>query len=115
MTATRTLSGAAGIAGIGHTEYSRRSGRSELQLAVEAIQHALADAGLTPADVDGIVKFRDDSSSEWDLQRALGIPRLRYHAQISYGGQSGPACVGQATAAIAGGLARVVVAFRALN
>ena len=38
----RTLSGAAAIAGIGQTEFSKESGRSELQLSVEAVQHALA-------------------------------------------------------------------------
>ena len=41
------LSGAAAIAGIGATEFSKESGRSELQLSVEAVQHALADCGLT--------------------------------------------------------------------
>lgn len=101
--------------GIGQTEFSRRSGRSELQLAAEAILAALGDAGLKPSDVDGIIKYRDDSSSEWDLIRALGIPRLRYHAQLAYGGQSGPGCVAQAAAAIEAGLATVVVVFRALN
>ena len=50
-----TLSGAAAIAGIGATEFSKESGRSELQLSAEATLHALADAGLTPADVDGLV------------------------------------------------------------
>ena len=115
MTAERTLSRAAGIVGIGQTEYSRRSGRSELQLAVESITTALSDAGLTTADVDGIVKFTDDSSSEAELIRTLGIPRLRFHAQVGYGGQAGPALVGHAAAAIAGGYARVVVAFRSLN
>ncbi len=49
---SRSLSGAAAIVGIGATEFSKASGRSELQLSVEAVQHALADCGLTPADVD---------------------------------------------------------------
>ena len=34
----RTLSGLAAIAGIGQTEFSKESGRSELQLSVEAVQ-----------------------------------------------------------------------------
>ena len=37
------------IAGIGQTEFSKESGRSELQLAAEASRAAIADAGLTPA------------------------------------------------------------------
>ena len=40
------------IAGIGQTEFSKESGRSELQLACESVKAALDDCGLTPADVD---------------------------------------------------------------
>ena len=46
------LSGKAAIAGIGATEFSKNSGRSELRLAVEAALAALADAGIDPAEVD---------------------------------------------------------------
>ena len=53
MTAAAALPAAA-IAGIGATEFSKDSGRSELKLAVEAARAALDDAGLTPADVDGM-------------------------------------------------------------
>ena len=38
------------IVGIGATEFSKDSGRSELRLAVEAVEAAIADAGLEPAD-----------------------------------------------------------------
>ena len=51
------LSGKTAIAGIGATEFSKDSGRSEMQLGVEAISAALADAGLRPADVDGIATY----------------------------------------------------------
>ena len=44
MTATRT--GQTAIAGIGQTEFSKESGRSELQLACEAVKAAIDDAGL---------------------------------------------------------------------
>ena len=43
------------IAGIGATEFSKNSGRSELQLAAEATAAALAEAGLAPSEVDGLV------------------------------------------------------------
>jgi len=46
------LSGKAAIVGIGATDFSKNSGRSELRLASEAVLDALDDAGLTPADVD---------------------------------------------------------------
>ncbi len=66
------LSGAAAIAGIGATEFSKDSGRSELKLAVEAVRNALDDAGLTPADVDGLVTFSMDANAEIAVARELG-------------------------------------------
>ncbi len=45
------------LPGVGFTEYSLDSGRSILALAVEACQKAMADAGLQPKDVDGILEF----------------------------------------------------------
>ena len=49
---SRTLRNRAAIAGIGQTEFSKASGRSELQLACEATRAALDDAGIHPRDVD---------------------------------------------------------------
>ena len=66
------FSGRAAIAGIGATEFSKESGRSELQLAVEATQAALEDAGLSPSDVDGMVTFTMDTNPEIELARMLG-------------------------------------------
>jgi acetyl-CoA acetyltransferase len=54
----------AAIAGIGQTEFSKNSGRSELQLAAEASKAALDDAGIHPADVDGMITFTLDPSDE---------------------------------------------------
>ena len=68
-----SLSGKAAIAGIGATEFSKESGRSELQLSVEAVRAALADCGLTPQDVDGLTTFTMDTSSEIAVARELGI------------------------------------------
>ena len=68
-----SFSGAASIAGIGATEFSKESGRSELQLSCEATLAALADAGLAPADVDGLVTFTMDSSSE--IAFAISVAR----------------------------------------
>ena len=70
------LRGRAAIAGIGQTEFSKESGRSELRLACEAAKAALDDAGLSPRDVDGLVTFTMDSSEEAEVARNLGIPRL---------------------------------------
>lgn len=48
-----SLSGKAAIVGIGATEFSKESGRSELQLSVEATRAALKDAGLAPPTSTG--------------------------------------------------------------
>jgi acetyl-CoA acetyltransferase len=110
-----SLSGKAAIVGIGATEFSKESGRSELQLSVEAVQAALADAGLTPADVDGFTTFTMDTSSEIAVARELGIPELRFFSRINYGGGAACATVQQAAMAVATGVADVVVAYRGFN
>ncbi len=103
------------IAGIGQTEFSKASGRSELQLACEAVKSALDDAGLTPADVDGLVTFTLDSSEETEVARNLGIPRLSVFTRVPYGGGAAAGTVAQAAFAIAAGAAEVVVCYRAFN
>ena len=111
----RTLSGQAAIVGIGATEFSKASGRSELQLSVEAVQHALADCGLSVADVDGLTTFTMDTSSEIALARELGIEELRFFSRINYGGGAACATMQQAAMAVATGVADVVVAYRGFN
>ena len=106
------LSRQAAIVGIGATEFSKESGRSELQLSVEAVQHALADCGLSPADVDGFTTFTMDTSSEIALARELGCGELRFFSRISFGGGGACATVQQAAMAVATGVADVVVACR---
>lgn len=58
------LSGAAAIVGIGSTEFSKNSGRTELQLACEAIVAALADAGIDPSEVDGLSTYTSETNGE---------------------------------------------------
>jgi acetyl-CoA acetyltransferase len=109
------ISGTAAIVGIGATEFSKDSGRSELRLAVEAVRAALADAGLAPSDVDGMVTFTMDGTAEIALARELGAGELRFFSQVGYGGGAACAVVQQALLAIGAGLADVVVCYRALN
>lgn len=104
------------IVGIGHTEYSRDSGRSEMKLACEAIGAAIADAGLKPSDIDGIAKYTMDNNDPIEIARNLGIPWLRYFGEVAYGGGGGPVgSVLLAAMAVATGQAKAVVAFRAMN
>ena len=109
------LSGRTAIAGIGATEFSKDSGRSELRLAAEAVRAALDDAGLRPGDVDGLVTFSMDNNSEIAVARELGIPSLTFFSRIQYGGGAACATVQQAALAIAAGVADVVVCYRAFN
>lgn len=105
----------ASILGIGQTEFSTNSGRSELRLALEAIVAAIADAGLETGDIDGFVRYTWDHSTEATLTHALGLPNVRYYGEVEYGGVNCCAAVGQAAAAINAGLASCVVVYRALN
>ena len=111
-----TIKDRCAIVGIGETEYSRNSGRSELALAVEAIKKAVDDAGLSIRDVDGLAKYSIDTSGSHDaVATALGIPDLRYSGEVGGGGSAGAAVVGHAAAAILAGLASTVVCYRAMN
>jgi acetyl-CoA acetyltransferase len=105
----------AAIVGIGQTEFSKGAGRSETQLASEAIVAALNDAGLTTADVDGLVSYTIDPVEETELVRALGIPEIGFSSRVPYGGAGSQGVLLHATAAISSGAARVVVAYRAVK
>ena len=109
------LSGKAAIVGIGATDFSKDSGRSELRLAAEAVQDALDDAGLTAADVDGLTTFTMDTNTEVAVARAAGIGELKFFSKVHYGGGAACAIVQQAAMAVATGVADVVVAYRAFN
>jgi len=76
---------------------------------------ALDDAGLSPKDVDGTVKYSLENTFEHDVARNLGIPNLRYFGDVAYGGGAGCAAVGHAAMAIATGVAETVVVWRARN
>ena len=103
------------IAGIGQTEFSKASGRSELQLAAEASLAAITDAGMTPADIDGMVTFTLDSNDELLLMRCLGIPELRYWSRTPHGGAGAHTTVQHASLAVRGGAAKAVLVYRAFN
>ena len=105
----------AAIVGIGQTEFSKASGRSELQLACEAVRAAIADAGLQPSDVDGLVTFLQDANDELGVMRGVGIPHLRWTSRTPFGGGGASATIEHAAAAVASGAADVVVVYRAFN
>lgn len=115
MTAGSELRDKAVVAGIGETEYSKASGRTELALACEAIRTAADDAGVPIGEIDGLVRYDMDAVDEVALTSHLGLRNLRWMSHTGYGGTGGNAVVVHAAAAIAAGLATTVVCYRALN
>lgn len=109
------LRDATAIVGIGQTEFSKSSGRSELQLAAEAVRAALADAGIEPHEVDGLTTFTMDTNDEIEVARAVGLGDLKFFARTPYGGGAAIGVVLHAVMAVATGVAECVVVYRAFN
>ncbi|GAA3474731.1 thiolase C-terminal domain-containing protein [Nonomuraea roseola] len=104
------------IAGIGMTPLTRASGKTELELAVEAARLACADAGLDPRELDAVLSYHlNDSAPVVQVARALRIDRLGWHNDISGGGTQAASILGDAAMLIGAGLARHVLIYRALN
>ncbi len=106
------------IAGVGQTEFKRHGGimdRSQFQVAAEAVLAALADAGMTPDDVDGFASFSNDANEAALMQVALGVPQMRWSSMV-WGGGGGGSCaaIAQAAAAVQAGHAQTVVVYRGL-
>ena len=110
-----TLKDEAAIAGIGQTKYTKNSGVSELSLACEAVSNAIDDAGIEPQEVDGLVTFLMDSSDEVEVARTVGLGDLDLLSRVAYGGGAAVPLVHQAAMAVATGVCKNVVVYRALN
>jgi acetyl-CoA acetyltransferase len=115
MTERNELSEVAAVCGIGATEFSKESGRSELRLACEAVEAAIDDAGIRPEQVDGMVTFTLDTNPEIEIARNLGIGDLSFFSRIHHGGGAACATVQQAALAVHAGVADYVVCYRAFN
>ena len=101
--------GACSITGIGTTDFSRSSGRSDLTLATQAALAAIDDAGLGAGDIDGVVRCDSDHVRHTDLAEVLGIDRLTYWGECGPGGVAPCAMIGQAIGAILSGQATNVL------
>jgi acetyl-CoA acetyltransferase len=104
-----------GIVGVGETEYSRASARTTRAMAVEAIRKAILDAGLTAADVDGMLDYQGgDSTLANSVASDLGI-RFNFYMDVMGGGSSTEALVGLAMGAIEAGMCNTVAIYRSMN
>jgi 3-oxoacyl-[acyl-carrier-protein] synthase III len=56
------------IVGVGETTYTRSSGRTTRAMATWALRNAIADAGLAPKDVDGMLSYSSYTDSTFCMQ-----------------------------------------------
>jgi acetyl-CoA acetyltransferase len=107
----------AAIAGVGYTPFSAEAGCSVLELAAQACQAALDDAGLPPAEVDGLGSFMvmQDSVPCQAVATTLGLGQLQLSLDLDLGGQAPCHLVSLAAAAITAGDAESVLIFRAMK
>jgi acetyl-CoA acetyltransferase len=102
----------AAIVGIGQTAFAKHLEAPEKVLALEAIAAALDDAGIAPAEVDGLSSYTLETTEEIEIARNLGLGDITYFGQVGYGGGAGCGVVGQAAMAVAAGQCDVAVAWR---
>ncbi len=71
------VSGQVAIVGVGESEHSKASGRSSQEIAAQAIERALEDAGIEPDQVDGIMYSRGvgDQFDEFAFREHFGVDR----------------------------------------
>jgi acetyl-CoA acetyltransferase len=109
------------ISGIGQSAVGRRLGRTELDLTVEAALVAIADAGLTRDDIDGLSTYPGmgmgpggfAGPSGPDVQDALRL-KLNWHDGGGEGAGQMRAVI-SACLAVAAGLARHVLVYRTVT
>jgi acetyl-CoA acetyltransferase len=103
------------IVGVGETGYRRGSSETTRNMATWAIGNALDDAGLTPADVDGMLSYSgNDSTFSPMVAGDLGI-RLDFYMDCFGGGSSTEALIGIAIGVIEAGMCSTVAIFRSMN
>lgn len=91
------------VSGIGETRYMRGSTKTAFELQIESSLNAIADAGLTPKDIDGVIPIGIVSGTADDFIENFGIPDLRFSALIPHGGASPVMALQCAAAAVASG------------
>lgn len=102
------------IVGLGATRMGKNFDHSSaVGFAIEAVQLALDDAGLTRSDLDGLlvnpgITWMENAMASFTLQQAMGLHDLRLTATMNLGGATAGAMVMHAVQAIAAGMANTV-------
>jgi acetyl-CoA acetyltransferase len=104
-----TLNGAAAIAGIGETPYSRSASESALELQLRASLLAISDAGLQPRDIDGVIPVGITGAPAEEYIHNLGLTDLRFSGLVPHGGASAVGAIQMAAAAVATGICTTVL------
>ena len=99
------------LSGIGISDVGRRLGVPALDLTVAASLEAIADAGLTPADLDGVTTMGDTPPDE--AAAALGIAGGYRGGEVATGGLLSPLM--SAILAVGEGRARHVLVYRTVQ
>ena len=106
------------ITGIGQSKISRGANKSALALTIDAVLEAIADAGLTRADIDGLATWPGDAANGAGIAD-VGAPAVQDALRLQVGwysncsetaGQFG--AIFNAIGAIAAGYCRHVLVFR---
>src|SRR5580692_10449956 len=115
-----SLGGRAVISGVGLAMAGRRADRSALNLTLDAIFEALADAGLRDSDIDGLSSWPGVSATPGmapvtlrEVKESLALKLNWFAASPEAPGQL--SAVMNAAMAVASGQARHVLCFRTLN
>ncbi|MGQ0631877.1 MAG: thiolase family protein [Sporichthyaceae bacterium] len=97
------------VAGVAETTYSKSSDKTALRLQLEASLAAVADAGLTPTDIDGVIPVGITGAPAEEYITNFGLPDLRFSAIVPHGGASPVGALQAAAAAIHAGIATTVL------
>src|SRR5437870_5071828 len=99
------------VTGIGESRYQKKSlGKTALQLQLECSLAAIADAGLKPTDIDGLITYAGANSSvvPEDFIVNFGL-NLRFSGHTPLGGASSVAAIQCAAAVISAGICKHVL------
>ncbi len=103
------------IVGVGETAYTRGMGRTTRWMATQAVRNAMADAGIKPGEIDGMLSYQvNDSTPSPVVAADVGI-RLNFFMDVVGGGSSTEALIGIAIGVIEAGMCKTVVVFRSMN
>ena len=103
-----SLREAGAVTGVGQTQFMRGTDRTALSLQLEASLNAIADAGLKPTDIDGLIPYGAGAVAE-DFVTNFGIKDLRFSATTPMGGASAVASIQCALAVIKAGICKHVL------